>query len=291
MKSRCLPPSPLYTRRLAPPPPRVAGIRSGQFDEENPFVHNSSVLLVQADEGVSVLVVDRIGDIYRSLPRRVDVILTTVGARHKCQQDASTQLSDRYLDVDSKGYAISLWFIFSSWVSTSEASVFSSWLSTSEASIFSSWVSTSEEFPASKILTDKTIHRYITVNDKIEVEDVSQVKKTPVKRAVSRKRPAVVDKPVVKKKRTCVGKVSAVTASPSLEAVPIQTVAPISTIPPSAPKRKIQKRKRRLALGSADESVMPRIIKKRISREERTSGGATTGSGRYYLDARSAARR
>ncbi|KZV45541.1 hypothetical protein F511_36914 [Dorcoceras hygrometricum] len=28
----------------------------------------------------------RIGDIYRSLPRRADVIVTTVGARHKCQQ-------------------------------------------------------------------------------------------------------------------------------------------------------------------------------------------------------------
>ncbi|KZV54890.1 disease resistance protein [Dorcoceras hygrometricum] len=69
-----------------PPPPRVAGIRSGQFDEENPFVQNFSVLLVQANKGFSVLVVDRIGDIYRILPRRVDVIVTTVGARHKCQQ-------------------------------------------------------------------------------------------------------------------------------------------------------------------------------------------------------------
>ncbi|KZV51891.1 hypothetical protein F511_13575 [Dorcoceras hygrometricum] len=59
---------------------------SGQLDEENPFVQNFSVLLVQADKGVSVLVVDRIGDFYRSLPRRADVIVTTVGARHKCQQ-------------------------------------------------------------------------------------------------------------------------------------------------------------------------------------------------------------
>ncbi|KZV29876.1 hypothetical protein F511_15840 [Dorcoceras hygrometricum] len=56
---------PLYTRRRRrlvpppPPPPRVAGIRSGRFDEENPFVQNLSVLLVQADKGVSVLVVDR----------------------------------------------------------------------------------------------------------------------------------------------------------------------------------------------------------------------------------------
>ncbi|KZV18407.1 hypothetical protein F511_19183 [Dorcoceras hygrometricum] len=64
---------------------------SGQLDEENPFVQNSSVLLVQADEGVSVLVVDRIGDIYRSLLRRADVIVTTVGARHKCQQDQKNE--------------------------------------------------------------------------------------------------------------------------------------------------------------------------------------------------------
>ncbi|KZV28026.1 hypothetical protein F511_27745 [Dorcoceras hygrometricum] len=59
-----------HTPPPPPPPPRVAGIHSGRFDEENPFVHNSSVLLVQADEGVSVLVVDRIGVIYRNQPRR-----------------------------------------------------------------------------------------------------------------------------------------------------------------------------------------------------------------------------
>ncbi|KZV36601.1 helicase domain-containing family protein [Dorcoceras hygrometricum] len=63
-------------------------IVSGQFDEENPFVLILSVLLVQADEGVSFLVVDRIGDFYRNLPRRADVIVTTVGVRHKCQQDS-----------------------------------------------------------------------------------------------------------------------------------------------------------------------------------------------------------
>ncbi|KZV36755.1 hypothetical protein F511_38465 [Dorcoceras hygrometricum] len=99
----------------------------------------------------------------------------------------------------------------------------------------------SKEFPASKILADKTVHRYIAVNDKLEVEDVSRVKKTPVKRAVSRKRPAAVDEPVVKKKRTCVGKASSVTASTALEAVPIQTVAPISTMPPSAPNVKFRR--------------------------------------------------
>ncbi|KZV26856.1 hypothetical protein F511_41727 [Dorcoceras hygrometricum] len=45
-------------------------IVSGQFDEENPFMLISSALLVQPDEGVSDLVVDRIGVNYRNLPRR-----------------------------------------------------------------------------------------------------------------------------------------------------------------------------------------------------------------------------
>ncbi|KZV18652.1 hypothetical protein F511_18143 [Dorcoceras hygrometricum] len=82
--------SPTSRRRRRPPCAAAARRRrkfvSGQLDEENPFVQNLSVLLVQADKGVSVLVVDRIGDFYRSLPRRADVIVTTVGARHKCQQ-------------------------------------------------------------------------------------------------------------------------------------------------------------------------------------------------------------
>ncbi|KZV13515.1 hypothetical protein F511_45321 [Dorcoceras hygrometricum] len=85
-------PSPLQKLPPPPPPPAAAArlrrkIVSGHFDEENPFVLISSVLLLQADEGVSFLVVDRIGDIYRNLPRRADVIVTTVGARHKCQQE------------------------------------------------------------------------------------------------------------------------------------------------------------------------------------------------------------
>ncbi|KZV25257.1 hypothetical protein F511_12493 [Dorcoceras hygrometricum] len=86
---------PLLSQTPPPPPSPCAAAAaarlrrkfvSGQFDEENPFVLISSVLIVQADEGVSFLVMDRIGDIYRSLPRRADVIVTTVGARHKCQQ-------------------------------------------------------------------------------------------------------------------------------------------------------------------------------------------------------------
>ncbi|KZV42723.1 hypothetical protein F511_10431 [Dorcoceras hygrometricum] len=73
-------------RRLAPPPPRVAGIRSGRIDEENPFVQNSSVFLLQPDEGVSVLVVDRIGDYLPQSIEKSRVLVIPVGARHKCQQ-------------------------------------------------------------------------------------------------------------------------------------------------------------------------------------------------------------
>ncbi|KZV16797.1 hypothetical protein F511_11723 [Dorcoceras hygrometricum] len=86
---------PLYTRRrLAPPPPpppRVVGIRSGRFDEENPFVQNSSLLLVQPDEGVSVLVVDRIGDYLPQSIEKSRVLVIPVGARHKCQQVGPTE--------------------------------------------------------------------------------------------------------------------------------------------------------------------------------------------------------
>ncbi|KZV50133.1 hypothetical protein F511_17239 [Dorcoceras hygrometricum] len=79
-------PPPLLSKYAAAAARLRRKIVPGQFDEENPFVLISSVLLVQADEGVSFMVMDRIGDIYRNLPRRADVIVTTVGARHKCQQ-------------------------------------------------------------------------------------------------------------------------------------------------------------------------------------------------------------
>ncbi|KZV50949.1 hypothetical protein F511_19412 [Dorcoceras hygrometricum] len=59
---------------------------SGQFDEENLFVLISSALLVQPDEGVSVLVVDRIGDYLPQSTEKSRVLVIPVGARHKCQQ-------------------------------------------------------------------------------------------------------------------------------------------------------------------------------------------------------------
>ncbi|KZV21060.1 hypothetical protein F511_36545 [Dorcoceras hygrometricum] len=92
------------------------------------------------------------------------------------------------------------------------------------------------EFPSSRFLTERTVHRYIVINDKVGMEEVaviSRVKKTPKKKAVSRKRPAVVTdvEPAVKKKRT--SKRNSVSSKDNLdilhvaqEAVPLQTVAP-----------------------------------------------------------------
>ncbi|KZV45929.1 hypothetical protein F511_28280 [Dorcoceras hygrometricum] len=77
-----------------PPPPCAAAAAarclrkfvSGQLDEENPFVLISSVILVQPDEGVSVLVVDRIGVYLPQSTEKSRVLVIPVGARHKCQQ-------------------------------------------------------------------------------------------------------------------------------------------------------------------------------------------------------------
>ncbi|KZV56760.1 hypothetical protein F511_35556 [Dorcoceras hygrometricum] len=91
--------------------------------------------------------------------------------------------------------------------------------------------------------------RYISINDKISIEevedvgDVSRVKKTPVKRVVSKKRHVTaVDEPTVKKKKTRVGKA----------AVTLQVIKPITAAPPK-PKRKASKRRLKLPAGYDDE--------------------------------------
>ncbi|KZV38110.1 hypothetical protein F511_03917 [Dorcoceras hygrometricum] len=79
-------------RRRRPPCAAAAAARcrrkfvSGQFDEENPFVLILSVLLVQPDEGVSVLVVDRIGDNLPQSTEKSRILVISVRAWHKCQQ-------------------------------------------------------------------------------------------------------------------------------------------------------------------------------------------------------------
>ncbi|KZV54703.1 hypothetical protein F511_05084 [Dorcoceras hygrometricum] len=111
----------------------------------------------------------------------------------------------------------------------------------------------SSEFPSSKILTEKTVHRYMSLNDKVggeEVADVPRMKRTPVKKAVSKKRPAVATaaEPLGNKKRT--SKSMSISAQDNLailtvahEAIPIQIIEPTPAAPaeqPPVPKRKIQ---------------------------------------------------
>ncbi|KZV45863.1 hypothetical protein F511_30181 [Dorcoceras hygrometricum] len=124
----------------------------------------------------------------------------------------------------------------------------------------------SKEFPPLKILTARTVGRYISINKKISVEDVedvgdvSRVKKTPVKRAVSKKRPATtVAELVVRKKRKLKGKAAPSNKNLELvsvaqEVVPLQVIKPITAAPPKT-KRKAPKRKLIFPAGSADEIV------------------------------------
>ncbi|KZV53918.1 hypothetical protein F511_03921 [Dorcoceras hygrometricum] len=99
----------------------------------------------------------------------------------------------------------------------------------------------SSEFPSSKMLTERMIHRYIVLNDKAraqEAADAPPVKKASRKIVASKKRPAVAaaEEPVPKKKRTSKKKSG---SSPSTleivvvaqEAVPIQMVGPSTGVP------------------------------------------------------------
>ncbi|KZV30884.1 chitinase domain-containing protein 1 [Dorcoceras hygrometricum] len=95
----------------------------------------------------------------------------------------------------------------------------------------------SSEFPSSKILTENTVHRYVSLNDKVGAEEAAGA---PKPKAASKKRPADVigDEPVVKKKRTMKkksssSKVNLEIVAVAQEAVPIQMVGP-STAAPAA---------------------------------------------------------
>ncbi|KZV50956.1 hypothetical protein F511_19877 [Dorcoceras hygrometricum] len=91
----------------------------------------------------------------------------------------------------------------------------------------------SSEFPSSKILTDKTIHRYIAVIDKSgaqEHSDALKVKKAPRTKVASKKRRAAdFGAAVTKKKRTI--KKKSVTSLSTLEMVAVaQEAVPIQMI-------------------------------------------------------------
>ncbi|KZV22422.1 hypothetical protein F511_24749 [Dorcoceras hygrometricum] len=118
----------------------------------------------------------------------------------------------------------------------------------------------SRAFPVPRVLNEKTVHRYVVINEKVGGEEITnspRLKKTPAKKALSKKRPAVDVEValVVKKKRTTKGKPVVI----AQKAVPIQivegiAVAPVEHLP--VPKRRIQKRKRRLVLEAVDDLVV-----------------------------------
>ncbi|KZV35743.1 hypothetical protein F511_37645 [Dorcoceras hygrometricum] len=91
----------------------------------------------------------------------------------------------------------------------------------------------SSEFPASKILSKKTVHRFVSINDRDGAEEVTGAAK---KKAVSKKRPAAdVGAAVPKKKRTTKKKsVSSISTLELVEvaeeAIPIQQIAEPSAV-------------------------------------------------------------
>ncbi|KZV29288.1 hypothetical protein F511_29577 [Dorcoceras hygrometricum] len=119
-------------------------------------------------------------------------------------------------------------------------------------------LSESNPFPIHRVLTERTVHRFIHINEHIGMEKAAgstPVKKT-VKKPVSKKRPAASETevaPIAKKKRTTKGKPAAM----ALEAVPLQTIEPTADVPaaqPPVPTRK--SRKRRLVLEQEDDFVV-----------------------------------
>ncbi|KZV16973.1 hypothetical protein F511_33724 [Dorcoceras hygrometricum] len=94
----------------------------------------------------------------------------------------------------------------------------------------------SKAFPTPRILTEKTIHRYVVINEKVgaeEVVDAPKVKKAPKAKAASKKRPAdvVATEPVAKKKRATKKKSGLENVPVAQEAVPIQIIEPFKKLP------------------------------------------------------------
>ncbi|KZV19266.1 hypothetical protein F511_21188 [Dorcoceras hygrometricum] len=95
-------------------------------------------------------------------------------------------------------------------------------------------------FPSPRIFTEKTVHRYVVINEKVgaeEVTDEPRVKKEPKTKAASKKRPAgvVATEPVAKKKRATKKKSGLDNVPVAQKAVPIQIIEPIPTAPVEEP--------------------------------------------------------
>ncbi|KZV24746.1 hypothetical protein F511_34388 [Dorcoceras hygrometricum] len=126
----------------------------------------------------------------------------------------------------------------------------------------------SKGFPKSRILDAKTVHRFVHINEKVGLDESAaspRVNKTPVKKVVSKKRQvgAGEEAPVMKKKRTTKGKpVVIAQEAVTLQTVEAMTIAPVEQL--SVPKRKSQKRKRKLVL--EDATVVQKSVDEMVER-------------------------
>ncbi|KZV49666.1 hypothetical protein F511_23777 [Dorcoceras hygrometricum] len=106
----------------------------------------------------------------------------------------------------------------------------------------------SKAFPSPRMLTEKTMHRYVVINEKVGAEEVTgepQVKKAPKKKAASKKRPAdvVATEPVIKKKRAT--KRKSVLSEDTLEIMSVAPeVVPLQTIEPTPVEENILEEQR-----------------------------------------------
>ncbi|KZV19120.1 hypothetical protein F511_42646 [Dorcoceras hygrometricum] len=90
----------------------------------------------------------------------------------------------------------------------------------------------SKTFPIHRVLNERTVHRYVVINDKLGGEEVvvaPKIKRTPTKnKGVTKKRQAAGDAevaPIVKKKRTTKGKPVAAKRLPVEEPVGVSTTS------------------------------------------------------------------
>ncbi|KZV20697.1 hypothetical protein F511_09674 [Dorcoceras hygrometricum] len=125
----------------------------------------------------------------------------------------------------------------------------------------------SNPFPIHRVLTERTVHRFVHINEQIGMEKAAgstPVKKT-VKKPVTKKRPAASETevaPISKKKRTTKGKPAAM----ALEAVPLQTIP--AELPP-VPKRK--SRNSWLVLEQEDDLVVDEPVEESATGVQETS--------------------
>ncbi|KZV57132.1 hypothetical protein F511_42014 [Dorcoceras hygrometricum] len=234
-------------KRRRPPPPHVDRTCSDHYLEEFPSVLISSGLLVQADEGTFLPIMDLIR---RNLPP------PTVKSQSPCDSGWSQApvASEDMVTPTTKqdnGFAPQICALLKGAPD----------LTVGEA----------KTFPPLKILTAKTVGTYVAKNKNITSEeetDEPQVEKMVEKAVAKRIQAPAVAEPTEKKKRTTMGR--AAPTEKSFALVPVATEAePISIVPaasPSARRRRASKRK--FVLQESDKEVsVEEIVSKVIAAE------------------------